>query len=998
MSRPLDLASVAAFSDEVRVSAPAIVAALDAVTADRSDALAAQEAYRLLHALKGAAWMVGLPALGYLLNRAEDLTDRAITDETPMADGLLVLLRATADLCVPYVEAVLDGRPTDDDAISLDGAFRLFDGSSGSDDHTELTQLLATERQTLASARASAEPAAPGSHTTPPVPAQTLDEVDPDLVPAEPIPPELAEVFAEEARENLEVIARITGQLTPDSDDRESLRELRRSVHTIKGAAGVIGYQATAKLAHRMEDLLDALYEGTAALTPDSIRLLVTSSDGLDEISRNSNDPVFLTRTLRRLLALYDGFDRATPAPPITEATEPAAVPAVPDAPLVLESPEAPDAPAFAPTASAAHVPDAPRPVRPRGPDRRKNAGDRRAGGAQIARIPFERLGDLLRAVSELLINRSSFDQHYAALVEQVDEVKLSASRLRRIAQKLETDYEVRAMGTNLARLGARDGAPHGFDELEFDRYNDFHLVSRELTETASDINTIGARLDETVGNFDGDMTRLGRLTREVQDKVMEFRMVPLAMLAPRLDRTVRVTCESCAKSADLVLEGDQVALDKALLESMADPLLHLLRNAIDHGIEAPGVRIAHGKSERGRVIVRAAHDGTDVLLEIADDGAGLDLDRIRSIAVERGYVTESDAAALTDDDLSSFIFEPGFSTASHVTEVSGRGVGLDVVKATVARLGGRIRVSSQPGRGMTVSVRVPMTLAITRILLVRCGGEMVGLPLGAVVQIIRSDASSVSRVGTDRVVTIENRTYPLRDLAGLLGLTHTADAAAAGRPILVANLAGRFIALAVDEIVQSRDAVVKTLGSHLRRVSGIWGATLLGDGTVVLILNPTDLAAESEPSRMRLPQAHKAAAALEHEAFTVMVVDDSLSMRHVLSNAVKRAGWNALQARDGLDALEQIERAAPRPDLVLLDIEMPRMDGYEFLSTIRTQAKYASLPVVMLTSRGGDKHREKAMSLGATDYVVKPFQEDALIEKVDGLIRASRGGQRKAS
>jgi len=427
----------------------------------------------------------------------------------------------------------------------------------------------------------------------------------------------------------------------------------------------------------------------------------------------------------------------------------------------------------------------------------------------------------------------------------------------------------------------------------------------------------------------------------------------------------------------------------------MADPLLHLLRNAVDHGIEAPEARRAAGKAERGKVTVRAFHEGTDVLIEVEDDGAGLDLDRIRQTGIDKGFVTEAAARTMSPDALYGLIFEQGFSTARRISEVSGRGVGMDVVRSKVGRMGGRVNVSSQPGTGTKMSVRVPMTLAITRVLLVRSAGQTFGLPLGAVVQIVRPDPSAMGLVGSERVLTVDGRTYPLRDLAATLALPRAVEAPAV-QPVLIANLSQRRVALSVDEIVNSRDAVVKTLGSHLRHVRGVWGATLLGDGTVVLILNPADLIGESEEAIVvHAPAAWPAAAA--NEPYTVLVVDDSLSMRHVLSQAVKRAGWIPVPARDGVEALEIIHRSPRLPDLVLLDIEMPRMDGYEFLSTIRAQKARADLPIVMLTSRSSDKHRDKARALGVTDYMVKPFQEDALLQNIDRLVKAARGIERTA-
>jgi chemosensory pili system protein ChpA (sensor histidine kinase/response regulator) len=985
MTQPFDATPLAAFRDEFQSSVPRIIAALDAVDRDRSSRAPAHEAYRLIHALKGAASMVGLAALGHLLHGAEESIEGSALGSTPLTDETLAILRESMPLFAGYLDAALAGQPIGPIARELARVLR----QDGAEAMAALQTLLDVEAREMAwqpaeretpledaeeppaasllAAMIDTRDAAPPRAPLAPVVAPPSELALEDDAPPE-IPPELAEVFGQEAQEHLETIARVTSMLSTQSEDRDALQELRRAVHTLKGAAGVVGFKSASKLAHRMEDLLDRLFDGAASLTPESIRTLASSSDALSDLIVSTPDAAAQRGILARLFAEFDGLDGAAPA----------------------STPQAAPAAAADPPAGADR--------RRRGDDRR--SGVDRRGGGQVLRVPLPRLNELVRVVSELVINRSTFEQHHLALIDQVEELKLSAARLRRVAHRLEADYEVRALASRAPRSapgvdwGPGTTAADGFDELEFDRYTEFHLLTRELTETTSDIATIGARVAGTIRDFDGDLTRLGRLTRDVQDKTMELRMVPLATLAARIERAVRTTAETCGRDVELRLEGERVALDKSLLEHMSDPLLHLLRNAVDHGIEPPDERQAAGKRPRGTIVVRAFHEGTDVSIEVEDDGRGLDLERIRRTAVARGFITET--AVMSTDALFALIFEPGFSTAERVSEVSGRGVGMDVVKATVARLGGRVQVTSRPGAGTTISVRVPMTLAMTRILLVRCGGQTFGLPLSAVMQIARPHPSSVGLVGGERVFSVDGRTYPLRDLADTLGLPRAADAPAAP-PVLIANLSRRPIALAVDEIVNSRDAVVKTLGTHLRRVHGIWGATLLGDGTVVLILNPADLAAAADEPLVVSKPAGRAAAA-DHEPYVVLVVDDSLSMRHMLSLAVTKAGWVPVPARDGLEALEIIHRSPRPPDLVLLDIEMPRMDGYEFLSTVRSQKDHADLPIVMLTSRSSDKHRDKARALGVTDYMVKPFQEDALVRNIDRLVAAARRRDRRAA
>ncbi|HEX6161958.1 MAG TPA: chemotaxis protein CheW, partial [Vicinamibacterales bacterium] len=902
MMPSIDAAAVAAFTDEFTQSLPAIAAAANAARQDRIDRTAAREAHRLIHALKGAASMVGLAALGFLLNELEEIVEKGIAGRAPLTDEVLDAIRDALPIFQSYMTARLNGDPVEPFARAL--WTRLHPEQQITADADPLGELLEMEsREVAGESPADPPPAIEAASEPDPIsaladlplampprplpvmvaPPRPVDEQPPapvtaaavdigfEVVPSTPVPPELVEVFGLEAQEHLDTIARITADLNAEHPDREALQELRRSVHTLKGAAGVVGYLGASKLAHRMEDLLDRLYEGNAALTDAIVRTLSSSSDALHDIIGGPSD---VPKLQAMVLRLFGEFDRFMGVAPASEAP-PAAVP----------SPAADVTPPAAEVVSPAPPPVA---------ERRRRHLDRRGAGP-VLRVPVHRLNELVRVVSELVINRSTFEQHHLALIDQIDELKLSTARLRRVTHKLESDYEVRALGGNLAMSGpgiarhAGSSGGHGFDDLEFDRYTEFHLLTRELTEITSDIATIGSRVSATIGDFDSDLTRLGRLTRDIQDKTMEFRMVPLGTLTAQLERTVRSTGDTCGKVVNFSLDGGHVALDKSLLEQMADPLLHLLRNAVDHGIEMPARRLEMNKPERGHITVRASHEGTDVVIEVEDDGAGLDVERIRTTAVARGYVTEEAARTLAADALFAYIFEPGFSTADRVTEVSGRGVGMDVVKGKVTRLGGRIYITSRPGTGTTIAIRVPMTLAIARILLVRSGGEVLGLPLASVVQITRPNPASIGVVGAERVFTLDGRTYPLIDLAAALGLPRAADAPAV-QPVLIANLSQRRIALAVDEIINSRDAVVKTLGTHLKRVPGIWGATLLGDGTVVLILNPADLAGAAEgPVVVRKP-----AITHDREPYQVLIVDDSLSMRHVLSVAVKKAGWTA--------------------------------------------------------------------------------------------------------
>lgn len=999
MHRPFDRSILADFSQEVRTEIPAILDAVAQSIGTDGTPEHLQEAFRLMHTIKGASAVVGLATLSHLASELEGMLERAVAAGPPLAEDLAVLVtEATADFG-EYVEACVADIPTHAIVARIVAALRRFDGLPPDGDATAVAALLeADQSEPTRVPESKVNPVEPPEQAA----SMSVDDMEIDVRPSAVDSSDLAVVFREEAHEHLQTIAGVMSRLRIAPDDREALQELRRSVHTLKGAAGMVGFIAVKELAHRVEDLLDRLYEGTPSMTADTQRTLFGAADSFDDLISGSGDEEALRSRVRGLYRSLDALLASSPEPfsaatveIVADALEARSEEPVPP----LDTPE-PGEP-IAQTALSPAVDDLAvaelRSARDRrtGLERRGPDRPRRNTAGQVVRVPFDRLDDVVKLVGELVINRSTFEQHFGGLIRQVDELAFSMARLRRVAAKLESQYEVRALATRSAGIQSPSQAneprlatfsTHGFDELEFDRYTEFHLLSRELTETASDINTAGARLRDTITDFDSDLTRLGRLTGEVQDKVMQFRMLPLATLATRLERTVRVTAEDRGKHARLILEGDSIALDKTVLEEMADPLLHLLRNAVDHGIETPAARRAAGKPEGGRVVVRAYYEGTQVVIQIEDDGNGLDVERIRATAVTNGLVDAEEAPRLTDQEVYAFIFAPGFSTASEISQISGRGVGMDVVRARVDRLNGQISTRSTQGRGTVFTVRLPRTLAIMRVLLVRAGTQSFAVPMGAVLSIVKLGPTAVNRLGTESVINVEGLAHPLVVLAESLGF-HAPDSEQ-DRPILIVSLGDRRIAVAVDEILESRDAVVKTLGGHLRRVHGFTGATLLGDGSVVLIVNPDDLARESAQAPVIRRVSPRST---DRDSYTIMVVDDSLSVRHVLSGLCKKAGWNVVQARDGVEALEVLHRTPRNPDVILLDIEMPRMDGYELTSTLRAQPAHQDIPIVMITSRAGDKHRQKAMALGATEYVVKPFQEDKLTELIDGLARKTR-------
>lgn len=992
------------FQDEVKGYLPAVRDGIARYRASTDQVEALFEAYRHVHTIKGAASMVGLAELSHVAYHLEAALEGLAEGGRPMTANeealylwTLVQIETYLDAAregtlpenalreeverryarlseEPAGEAALDDAPEDEFSFDAPDWQLSQEEPIGERPLPVETPAISEETPSFDELPSWEDPVAavppqplrksamglppPRVEEAPPWRVEQLPvaEVEPD---EEEISPELVEVFALESQDHLRTIGSLLPVLEQDPTNREAIQGIRRSAHTLKGAAGMVGFKGITQLAHRMEDLLDLLYEGGMAATPEIVQLLFASTDALEDMAGGRTDKTKLNDLYGSFTALLS--QTAQPAAPAV-----AAVPAVEAKPLTEtgNTPEAVEA------------------------DASLAAGSRRA--SQFVRIPIDRLDELVKLVSELVINRSTFEQRMTDFARQIGELRHSSNRLRSVSHRLETDFEASALAgaghtrgeRNGPRRGVLSGQTHGFDELEFDRYTEFHLLSRALAETTNDIQTVAGELNHVISDFDGYLNRQGRHSSEIEDKLMRLRMVPLSTVATRLHRTVRNVADQMGKDVELVLEGEGTELDKTVLEAMGDPLLHLLRNAVDHGIEPPELRQAKGKPGKGVIRLRAFHEGNQVVLQITDDGAGVDPERVRATAVRRGVLSASEAAALPEAELLALVFQPGFSTAKQISEVSGRGVGLDVVKAHVSKLKGSVLLESSPDKGAIFTIRLPMTLAIARALLVKAHQETFALPLDAVRQILRAETDQVEHVGTEPVIRLGGKVYPVVYLGKALGLRQLADESVRHPPVIVLNTGVKDVALVVDRLLGGREVVVKSLGSHLRNVRGVTGATLMGDGSVVLILNPTELTGSGGAVGVQIRQ-RQATAAVESKALSVLVVDDSPSVRRVVTTLLKSAGWSVTSAKDGLDALDVLHQSAALPDVCLCDIEMPRMDGYDLLAALKGQEAYRAIPVIMVTSRSGEKHRRKALDLGATNYLVKPYQDDVLLATI---------------
>ncbi|HET8628291.1 MAG TPA: chemotaxis protein CheW [Thermomicrobiales bacterium] len=883
------------------------------------------------HTVRGAANMVRFHAMGEIGRQIEELCDlhaeRGLIPAPPalafVAGGHELLRRLSADGGDPR------GHQADLDAFAAAHAALLRDLPVAADTSEMPTESWAME-------------APPEPRETPALASYTADAADPELV----------AVFIEEAEDHLAGFNRALVALDHRPYDRAQMGEARRLVHTLKGAANTLGYPVTGRLCHSMEDLFDALDERGAAPSRAMIGLFFASAETLEGliagIAAGRDEDAARADALRAQYAAY-----------------------LQDGPVAV---------APAPRALAEPAPE---------PEAALEAADPAAGaGGRTVRVDIGRLDSLLNAVGELVTNRAGQEQHVERFARTLSELLLSVERLRRVSARLESRYEV----AELMRVSqARQPQPLSryrddeFDDLELDRYTELHRISRELIEVAADVSAAGNELGLLHDGFDQALNRQRRIANDLQDQLMEVRLVPISTVMPRLYRAARNVALRRGREVDLVLDGEETGIDKVLLEELTDPLLHIVRNAVDHGIEDPAARVARGKPATGTIRISATREGNEAIVRVADDGAGIDVAAVLERARRRGY------ALRRDDQPLSLIFLPGLSTSETVSDISGRGVGLDVVRTNIGRLKGTIDVASTPGAGTTFTIRLPIMLTVTRALLVRAGAQTFAVPLAVVEEVVQFRREQVQTVGGADLLDLDGASYPLVSLAEALGLTPAGDAEAA-RALIVRTADQRY-ALAIDELLGQQEVVIKRLGRRLYTVPGLAGATILGNGAVVLILNVPDLLGERERRVRTAPASAGAAPArlapAPADERLALVVDDSLSVRRVVARTLERDGWRVLQAKDGLEALDVLAWARPR--VLVLDIEMPRMDGYELAERLRNDPDHGALPIVMLTSRAGEKHRRKAFELGVAAYLVKPFDEAELLRTARELADARR-------
>ena len=582
-----------------------------------------------------------------------------------------------------------------------------------------------------------------------------------------------------------------------------------------------------------------------------------------------------------------------------------------------------------------------------------------------------------MNSSGEINIFQSRLNQQLHSIEFHLTELGQTVTRLREQLRNLEAETEAQI----LHRHQDEGDRNEDFDPLELDRYSTIQQLSRALAETSNDVASINELLYGLTTEADTLLTQQTRVTTELQDGLMQTRMVTFRRHAARFARIVRQAAADTNKLAELRIQGASSELDRQVLEAMLPAMEHLLRNAVVHGIEQPNKRRQAGKSDTGTISLIVRREAAEVLIEVADDGAGLDLDAIRRKAKEQKIVPED--AELSDDEAMEMILRPGFSTASELTQAAGRGVGMDVVDNEIKKLGGSMRIESKAGEGSRFFIRLPYTLAITQALIVTVGDETFALPLPTVEGITRVRREQLLELLTDDQPRLDygDVSYRIQHLGSLVGAAPSALPEDETAVSLVLVRAGEHsTALLTDSLEGTREVVVKTLGPQIASVPGVTGATILGDGRIIVILDPGTLirmqAGSDEPAAI-VPAAE--------QALTALVVDDSITVRRVTQRLLERRGMRVLTARDGLDAISVLQEH--EPDIILLDIEMPRMDGYQFATHVRNDPRFANLPIIMITSRSGEKHRAKAIEVGVNDYLGKPYRESQLVDAIEAQL-----------
>jgi chemosensory pili system protein ChpA (sensor histidine kinase/response regulator) len=900
---------------------------------DQSNGDLLNELRREMHTLKGSSRMTGFMTVGDLAHAMESVLN-VLSAEVPLDSGPLVgVLQRSLDRLNSMVMAIRrqEQPGASDDLI---GELRRLVGETPAQGKPlagpEETGEELEEQPIPAGA---AEP--PSVAAAPPTADRELTELDQELVAA----------FRHEAAELLDSGDVTLQRWSADLGNMELLNDLRREMHTLKGSSRMTGFMAIGDLAHAMESVLDAIGKGGLQPGPVVVEVLQRALDGLHGMMGRVQSGTVLTPAetlVDELRGLLGGE-----APAAVAARPAVAAPrAAQAAPEKLEAPVSED----------------------------------------TIRVSASLLNKLVNEMGESSIYRARIDQGVSGLRFNISELEQTVHRLRQQLRRLEIETEAQI----LFRYEEGKSAADDFDPLELDRFSELQQLSRSLIEIVDDLANIQTALDDQAQEMSFLLDQQAKVNKEVQQGLMRTRMVRFSSVAPRLRRVVRQVAQELGKKAELVFEGSEAEVDRTVLDNMVAPLEHMLRNSISHGLEGPEERRARGKTEKGTIVLAIRREGAELVMNLRDDGAGLNFTAIRAKGEAQGLLRPG--KPVSEDDLIALLLRPGFSTATKVSQISGRGVGMDVLNNAIKAMRGALLIRSEQGRGADFMIRLPFSLAVTQALLVRVGNDTYAVPLLSISSVARLDEAQYKAYlsGEPAEHLYGEHRFPVHNLGILFGVQSAAitfeKALDKRPPLLLFRSAEASAALQVDAVLGNQEIIVKPVGPQFQSITGISGATVLGDGRVVVVLELAALVRNLTSQSQKQAEAQVLSTARQEEAVRrerveVLVVDDSITMRKVTARFLERHNMSVTTAKDGMDALAKLEEQVP--DLVIMDIEMPRMDGFEVTAHIRNQPHLQHIPIIMVTSRGGEKHRARAAKLGVNDYLTKPYQEEQMMQSI---------------
>ncbi len=956
------------FAPEAQEYLDTIESALLRLEKDPRDADTIQILFRTAHTLKGSAYTVGCDVLGDVAHPLEDLMG-AIRD-------------AHCGMTASQLDAILR-------AVDVMRLLMRRDPSQLEQMRDKVSTLMESLQEQVAAGFGAADPAVEpsGPAWSPPPIEKASDTAEPEAgdaappsiatqespeAPAEHEPEERPD-FVQHADALLTSMEAALHRLSTELDPGPVLEDLVEATQALREQAREAECEPLAQVGSQVEGILMELREEPEAITPSFQELLARALQTARLLVRLDRSD--LAEGGAALTAILDELRQTSPtsAPGGKELAKPGPQP---------------------PPSRAAQTPAT----------RQSVAGTEESA---VVRVSHDRLERLLNLVGELVIGRGRLDQRLKALEELSEQVMAYRKRMLETVRTFEDKYEfsLPAEGTGAAELDGTELAKIGdFGALEFDKYDDFNILSRRVAEVATDVSESMSQLNASIRQAREDMTQLGRLTTTMRNEIARTRMVPIGTPFLRFRRAVRELARTTGKEVNLVTSGEQTEVDSSIVDKLVDPLIHMVRNAVYHGIEPPHVRVAQGKPSTGTVSLRALHHGNRVLIKVEDDGAGLNVERIKARAVAMGLVEAGVAEHMSEPEIVNFIFLPGMSTAETVGQTAGRGIGMDVVKQTIENLNGHIEVETEPGQRTTFILELPLTLLVSTALLVRVGDLRYAIPLPAVREVVLPAPGELQTMSGRTILQLYEESIEVESLGELLhGEPPSSEEA---HPVVIARTPNGFLGLIVDELLGRQEIVIKGLGTLTPlQKSCFGGATIDPEGRVILVLDVGRLLGGSSlEDRVAAARARTAllAEAGDGEGDStdrsagpapILLIDDSLSIRKFVGRMLESAGFKVETAVDGEEGLRKI--AATPYSLIITDLEMPKVNGYEVLQALRGRPQTQNLPVIVMTTRAGEKHRHMALTMGASAYVAKPVEERAMIAEVSRWVGQAAGTRR---